>query len=134
MKRTRTSITPLRISFAGGGTDIENFYKLEGGNIVSTAINKYIYVSVKKHSNIFKERYRLNYSKTELKQHAAEIENDIIRECIYMTQVDDPLYISTVADMPSATGLGSSSAFAVGLLNALYTYKGQRVSAGRLAE
>ncbi len=126
--------TPLRISFAGGGTDLSEFYQVEEGAVFSSAIDKYIYVTVKYHSEVFNERIRLNYSKSEQVQSIDEIENDIARESLRLLEVDPPIYISTVADLPASSGMGSSSSFAVGLLNALHAFKGERVSAGQLAE
>ena len=129
------SKTPLRISFAGGGTDLPSFYKENGyGAVFSTCIDSYIYVSIKEHTPLFDERFRLNYSESELVNRVDEIKNDIIRESLKFMEIDDRLYISTIADAPAMTGLGSSSAFCVGLLNALYEYKGRVVSPGRLAE
>jgi D-glycero-alpha-D-manno-heptose-7-phosphate kinase len=126
--------TPLRISFAGGGTDLAEFYERDYGAVLSTAIDKYIYVTVKRHSNLFFEPIRLNYSKSEQVNRIDEIENDIARECLQMLDIEPPIYISTVGDMPASTGLGGSSSFAVGLLNALHAFKGERVAAGQLAE
>jgi D-glycero-alpha-D-manno-heptose-7-phosphate kinase len=126
--------TPLRISFAGGGTDLAEFYERDYGAVLSTAIDKYIYVTVKRHSNLFFEPIRLNYSKSEQVNRIDEIENDIARACLQMLDIEPPIYISTVGDMPASTGLGGSSSFAVGLLNALHAFKGERVSAGQLAE
>lgn len=126
--------TPLRVSFAGGGTDLPGFYEREGGAVLSTTIDKYLYVTVKRHGDLFKERFRLNYSQTEEIDRLDEIENNIARECLRLLQVEPPIYISTIADIPELTGLGSSSSFAVGLLNALHAFRGERVSAGQLAE
>ncbi len=126
--------TPLRMSFAGGGTDLPAFYEHEYGAVLSMAIDKYIYVTVKRHGEIFNEPVRLNYSKTELVMDVDEIENDLVRECLKFLEIDPPLYISTIADLPASSGLGGSSSFAVGLLNALHAYKGERVSGGQLAE
>lgn len=129
------SKTPLRISFAGGGTDLPSFYNAHGyGAVLSTSINSYIYVTIKKHSPLFRERIRLNYSESELLDTRETIKNPIIRECLRYLEIDDRIYISTVADVPGQSGLGSSSSFCVGLLNALYKYKGMNVSVGRLAE
>ena len=129
------SKTPLRISFVGGGTDFSSFYKKNGyGLVVNTSIDKYIYISVKKLNPVFHEKFRLNYSETEMVDHVRNIKNPIIRECIKFLDIDDRLYISTIADVPSSTGLGSSSSFTVGLLNVLYDFKKQKVSPGRLAE
>jgi D-glycero-alpha-D-manno-heptose-7-phosphate kinase len=126
--------TPLRVSFAGGGTDLADFYERKAGAVLSTAINKYIYVTVKRHGSVFNETIRLNYSKSEQVQTVEEIENDIARECLRFLDIQPPIYISTVADLPASTGLGGSSSFAVGLLNALHAFRGERVSAGQLAE
>lgn len=126
--------TPMRVSFAGGGTDLAAFYEQGYGAVFSTAINQYIYVTVKQHGEVFNERIRLNYSKSEQAQTIDEVENNIARECLRFLQIDTPIYISTVGDLPACTGLGSSSCFAVGLLNALHAFRGDRVSAGQLAE
>ena len=127
--------TPLRVSFAGGGTDLPAFFKEEYGGVLSTTIDKYLYVTVKRHSEFFGEDvFRLNYSETELVSSVEEIRNDIARECIRFLDIDPPLYISTVADIPGASGLGSSASFAVGLLNALHVYRGEGVSIAQLAE
>jgi D-glycero-alpha-D-manno-heptose-7-phosphate kinase len=126
--------TPMRVSFSGGGTDLATFYEHGYGAVFSTAINKYIYVTVKQHGEVFDKRIRLNYSKSEQVQSIDEIENNIARECLRLLEVDTPIYISTVGDLPACTGLGSSSCFAVGLLNALHAFRGDRVSAGQLAE
>ncbi len=126
--------TPLRVSFAGGGTDLAEFYERDYGAVVSTAIANYIYVTVKPHSPLFNEAVRVNYSRSEEVDRIDEIENDIARECLKYMEVDPPVYISTVGDHPASSGLGGSSAFAVGLLNALHAYRGERVAAGQLAE
>jgi D-glycero-alpha-D-manno-heptose-7-phosphate kinase len=126
--------TPLRVSFAGGGTDLPDFYEQTSGAVFSTTINKYIYVTLKRHGNLFGEQYRLNYSDTEHSQTLNEIKNEIARECFRLIPVDPPLYLSTVGDLPACSGLGSSSSFAVGLLNALHTFRNERVSPSQLAE
>ena len=126
--------TPLRVSFAGGGTDLAEFYEREPGAVLTTAINQYIYVTVKRHGPVFNESIRLNYSKSEQVQTVDQIENDIARECLRLLDIEPPIYVSTVADLPASTGLGGSSSFAVGLLHALHAFRGERVSAGQLAE
>ena len=129
------SKTPLRISFAGGGTDLPSFYKKNDyGAVFSSSINKYIYVSVKNHCELYNEKIRLNYSQTEQINDIKKIENPIIRRCLEFLKIDEPIYISTVADAPESSGLGSSSSFCVGLLNALYAFKGESISKARLAE
>ncbi|MBU1173083.1 MAG: GHMP kinase [Proteobacteria bacterium] len=114
--------TPLRVSFLGGGTDFPEFYNEHGGAVLSTAIDKYIYVVVKKR---FDEKIILHYTKTETLDSVDEIEHDIIRECMRLVGVEKGIEITTLADIPSeGTGLGSSSSLTVGLLLALYTYLG----------
>jgi len=126
--------TPLRLSFFGGSSDIESFYLKNNGCVISSTIDKYIYVTLKSHGNLFDEKYRLNYQQAENLDNVKDIKNNIIRECLNFFKIEEPLYISTVADIPSQSGLGSSSSFTVGLLNALYSYTGKKVSAGKLAE
>jgi D-glycero-alpha-D-manno-heptose-7-phosphate kinase len=126
--------TPVRVSFAGGGTDLARFYERDYGAVLSAAIANYIYVTVKSHSPLFNEPVRVNYSKSEEVSQIDEIENDIARECLKFMEIEPPIYISTVGDHPASTGLGGSGAFAVGLLNALHAFKGERASAGQLAE
>jgi D-glycero-alpha-D-manno-heptose-7-phosphate kinase len=126
--------TPMRVSFAGGGTDLPAFYERDYGAVLSSAIDKYIWVTVKRHSEVFDEPVRVNYSLTEQVDTVDDVKNDITRECLNFLGIEPPIYISTVGDLPASTGLGSSSAFAVGLLNALHRYRGDRVSAGQLAE
>lgn len=128
------SRTPFRISFVGGGTDLRVFYKKEFGQVLSTSINKYIYVAVKRQAEIVDFKYRINWSKVEFKNEIDEIEHPIVREALRMLNIDFPCEITTFADIPAKSGLGSSSSFSVGLLNALYGLKGQMVSKKRLAE
>ena len=126
--------TPLRVSFAGGGTDLPGFYEEDYGAVLSMTIDKYLYVTVKRHGELFNEGFRLNYSETEHVDRVDQIKNHIARECLRLLKIKPPLYISTIADLPDFSGLGSSSSFAVGLLNALHAFRGERVSAGQLAE
>ena len=126
------SQTPLRISFVGGGTDLPSFYRLEGGAVVSTTIDKYVYVIAKER---FDDQIRVGYSQTEIASSVDEIKHDLVREALRKTGVDDGLEIVTVADIPSeGTGLGSSSSITVGLLNALYQYRGEPKEPMTLAE
>ncbi len=116
------SRTPLRISFAGGGTDLAAFYKQNTGAVTSTAIDKYIYVTINKK---FDDRIRVSYSKTEIVNHIDELKHGLVREAMKLTGIDSGVEITTIADIPSrGTGLGSSSTLTVGLLNALYAYQG----------
>ena len=126
--------TPLRISFAGGGTDLPDFYNIDTGAVLSATVDKYVYVTVKRHSELFNEPIRLNYSTTEQVDTIDEIQNNIARECLRFLEVAPPIYISTVGDMPASSGMGGSSAFTVGLLNALHAFRGERVTAGQLAD
>ena len=112
------SKTPLRISFVGGGSDIFTYYKNGQGAVVSTAINKYIYITVNKK---FDNKIRASYSKTEIVNHVDELEHEYIRESLKKVGIRGGIEITSISDIPSeGTGLGSSSSFLVGLLNALY--------------
>lgn len=128
------SMAPLRISFLGGGTDIPSYYTKSKGCVVSTAINKYVYVHIKRHDPLFQERYRISYSETEHTNSRDSIKNSIVRSCLELLEVDEPIQISTSADLPANSGLGSSSSLAVALLNALHTLKNENVSTYQLAE
>ncbi len=126
------SRTPLRISFAGGGTDMKDYYKIKGGAVISTAINKYVYITINKR---FDDTIRISYSKTETVDSVNKIKHDIVRETMKLVGVTKGVEITSIADVPSkGTGLGSSSAFTVGLLNALYAFKDQHRSAMQLAQ
>jgi len=127
------SRTPLRVSFVGGGTDMPYFYNKSFGATISCAINKYIYVTAKYHNN-FQEKYRLNYSITENVKSLDEIKNSRIREVIRKLKITKPLYINTFADIPTNSGLGSSSSFTVGLINTLSKLQNQNLSKKKIAE
>src|SRR5271170_2100634 len=86
--------TPLRISFAGGGTDLPEFYEVEEGAVLSAAVDKYVYVTVKRHSELFNEPIRLNYSRTEQVNAIGEIENNIARECLKLLHIGPPIFVS----------------------------------------
>jgi len=123
--------TPLRISFAGGGTDFKEFWQEHGGAVVSCSIDKYVHVVVKER---FDNQIVLNYSKREIVESVEEIEHDLIRESMKKTGVKKGIEITTLADIPSqGSGLGSSSSVTVGLLHAMYMYQGELVTAERLA-
>ncbi len=124
--------TPLRVSFAGGGTDFQDFYVRDGGAVLSTAIDKRVYVVVKER---FDDTICVNYSKRERVNNIDELEHELVREAMRLTGSKGGIEITTLADIPSeGTGLGSSSAVTVGLLNALYAYQGETVTARKLAE
>lgn len=125
--------TPFRISFAGGGTDLREFYCKEPGKVISTSINKYIYVVVKRQIGIVEYKYRINWSKVEFKDRIEDIEHPIVREALKMFEIDFPIEITTFTDIPGQTGLGSSSAFSVGLVHALHALKGEMVTKHVLA-
>lgn len=124
--------TPLRISFTGGGTDLGEFYSQEEGMVVSTAIDKYIFVIIKER---FDEKIYINYSKKEIVDSVDEIEHELVREGMRKTGLKSGVEITTLADIPSeGSGLGSSSSVTVGLLNAFYQFQGIQVTAERLAQ
>jgi D-glycero-alpha-D-manno-heptose-7-phosphate kinase len=117
----------------GGGTDMPYFYNKFTGATISCAINRYVYVSVKFHNN-FLEKYRLNYSITENVKSVDKIKNLRIREVIKKLKITRPLYINTFADIPTNSGLGSSSSFTVGLIHALCGLENKNISKKKLAE
>ncbi|KKT81271.1 MAG: hypothetical protein UW78_C0013G0008 [Candidatus Azambacteria bacterium GW2011_GWA1_44_9] len=123
--------TPLRISFLGGGTDFPEFYKKHGGCVVTTAIDKYVYVIVKER---FDKQIYVNYSIKEIVDKVGELKHELVREAMRKVGIKEGIEISFQSDVPaSGSGLGSSSTVTVGTLNALYQYKGQAVDAERLA-
>ncbi|MEA4908380.1 MAG: GHMP kinase [Chloroflexi bacterium] len=123
--------TPLRVSLFGGGTDFPSFYTEEGGAVLTTAIDKYIFVTIKKR---FDEKLRIGYTKTEMVDHVDEIQHELIRECLVKTGIRKGIEITTMGDIPSAgSGLGSSSTVTVGSLHAMYHYLGEIVSYEQLA-
>lgn len=126
------SKTPLRMSFTGGGSDLPGFYRQYGGAVVSVTIDKYMYITVNKK---FDNMIRASYSRTEEVSSVDEIEHKIIRECLRKLDIQGGIEITSVADIPSrGSGLGSSSAFTVGLLHALYGFKNRYVSANQLGQ
>lgn len=123
--------TPFRISFAGGGSDMPDFYREHGGCVLSTSINRYMYLSL--HPYFDSRKTALKYSQTEIVDDLNKINHTIFR-CVLNDKGIDGVEISSTADVPSGTGLGSSSSFTVGLLHTLYCYKGKYVSKAKLAE
>jgi len=125
------SQTPLRVSFAGGGTDFARYYREHEGAVVSSAIDKYVFVVVVPR---FDELIIVNYSKKETVEKVRDLQHELVREAMLRTGVENGVEITTLADVPSeGSGLGSSSSVTVGLLHALYAYKGALVTAGQLA-
>jgi len=125
--------TPFRISFFGGGTDLRSFYSKTNGEVLSAAIDKYLYVVAKKKLGIVEHKYRINWSTVEFTNNINKIKNPIARECLKYFNIDYPIEITTFADIPANTGLGSSSAFAVGLVNALFALEGKLASKYEIA-
>ena len=126
------SQTPLRISFVGGGTDLNAFWKMEEGKVLSTSIDKYVYVIVKER---FDDMIYINYSQKEIVEDISQIKHELVRETMKKTGMSHGVEITTLADIPSeGSGLGSSSSVTVGLLNAFYTYRGTQVTAKQLAQ
>jgi D-glycero-alpha-D-manno-heptose-7-phosphate kinase len=123
--------TPTRIPLGGGGTDIRSYASRYGGFLISAAINKYVYITV---NSRFEDSIRVSYSKTEIADNVDEIEHPIVREALRLLGLEGGLEIVSIADIPANTGLGSSGAFTVGLLNALHTFKRENVPAEILAE
>lgn len=125
------SRTPFRVSFAGGGSDLPSFYRKSTGAVLSTSIDKYMYIAI--HPYFEKNKIQLKYSKTEQVDSIDDIKHPIFREVLKMygvTGVD----LNSIADIPSGTGLGSSSSFTVGLLNAVRAYLGKASSGEKLGE
>jgi D-glycero-alpha-D-manno-heptose-7-phosphate kinase len=124
--------TPLRISLIGGGTDLPSYYLEHSGRVLNAAIDKYIYIIVKQR---FDSGIYVNYSQKEIVSRVEDLEHELVREAMLMTGVRNGVEITTLADIPSSgSGLGSSSAVTVGLLNALFAYRGRQVSAEELAD
>ena len=124
--------SPLRISLGGGGTDLPSYSREFGGLVVSAAIDKYVYVAV---NRTFLPHLLIRYSRIETVSDRREIAHPILREALALLQIDDVnLEITTMADIPAGTGLGSSGSFTTALLKALYRYRRQLVEPARLAE
>ena len=123
---------PMRVSFCGGGSDFESFYRVAPGAVVSTTIDKYIYITINRN---FDHTIRLKYSITETVDDISEIKNNILRSALTMLNVRNNVEITSMADIPdTGTGLGSSSAFTVAALHAIYAFNGKYVPPNQLAE
>jgi D-glycero-alpha-D-manno-heptose-7-phosphate kinase len=124
--------TPLRISLFGGGTDFRSFFCEEGGAVLSSAIDKYIFVTIKKR---FDHKLRIGWTRTEMVDNLDQVQHELIREALRMTGIQNGVEITTMGDIPDAgSGLGSSSTVTVGALQAMYTYLGEMVPAEQLAD
>ncbi len=129
------SKTPFRMSFAGGGSDLKAYYQHGYGSVVSTRINKYIYITVNKR---FTENIRVGYSKIEEVKNIEDIEHNLIREALKIVGIKDKwidiVYMSDLLPAHEGSGLETSSSLLVGTLNALHAFKGENVSAETLAK
>jgi len=123
--------TPFRITLGGGGTDLPSYYSKYGGFIFAAGINKYMYINL---NRPFDELIRVKYSKSETVKNRNEVKHDIAREAMKMLDIERAIEIVSIADLPAGTGLGSSSCYAVGILNALHTFKRKYISLYDLAE
>jgi D-glycero-alpha-D-manno-heptose-7-phosphate kinase len=127
------SRTPFRVSFFGGGTDYPQWYREHGGAVLATTIDKYCYISVRKLPPFFEHRFRVVYSIVENVQQTADIKHPAVRAVLEWMQVEAGLEIHHDGDLPARAGLGSSSAFTTGLINAIHALEGRRVSQEELA-
>lgn len=124
--------TPLRVSFLGGGTDFPAFFQEEGGgNVLSSAIDKYIFVTIKQR---YDEKIRVGYTRTEIVDQVDELNHELIREALRITGIQKGIEITTMGDIPAGSGLASSSAVTVGALHAMHAYLGRMVTADQLAQ
>lgn len=123
-----TSRTPLRVSFFGGGTDYPEYFCRAPGAVLGMAIDKYIYVSALRLSNILDYRYRISYSRVETVHDAAAIQHPVVREVVRHYNVAEALDISIMSDLPARSGLGSSSTFAVGFLKLVAALRGSSMT------
>jgi len=123
--------TPLRISLGGGGTDLPSYYSRRGGVVVSAAINRYIYIAI---NRTFTDDYFIKYSELERVTSVDSIQHPIVREALVRHDIGPSIEVVSLADIPAGTGLGSSGAFTVGLLRAIYAVKREHIAANALAE
>ena len=128
------SKTPYRISFFGGGSDYPSWYKYNFGEVISASINKYIYISVKKYEPFFKTKFRITYSKIENTNSINKIQHNVVRNALKRYEFNSGLEINYFADLPSNSGIGSSSSFTVGLINSLNTLKKKELSKENLSK
>jgi D-glycero-alpha-D-manno-heptose-7-phosphate kinase len=122
--------TPFRVSFAGGGSDLQEFYRRSPGAVLSCTIDKAMYIAVHPY---FHDKIRIKYSRTEDVASAAEVEHPLVRECLNLVGIERGMEIASFADVPAGSGMGSSSAFTVGLLHALWARSGRKPGARELA-
>ena len=127
------SKTPFRMSFFGGGTDLKEFYEVYGGAVISSTFDKYCYVTVRHLPRFFDYKNQITYSKIERTKSVDEIEHPLVRNCMKYLDMHE-LIVTYDADLPARTGLGTSSSFAVGLLNAFHSLKGKQKDKKTLAD
>ena len=125
--------TPLRISFFGGGTDYPAYYREHGGKVLSTTISKYNYLTIRKLPPFFDHKYRIRYYKSEYKNSIKEIEHPSVKACLEFLNIDEGIELVHTGDVPAMSGMGSSSAFTVGLMHSVYALKGEFVTKRKLA-
>jgi len=125
--------TPFRISFFGGGTDYPVYYNEHGGSVLSTTINKYCYITCRYLPPFFEHKYLIRYSKKELSQTVDEIQHPSVRECLKFVGIEKGIEMVHTGDIPAMSGIGSSSSFTVGFLNAIYALQGKMISKRKLA-
>ena len=124
--------TPFRVTLGGGGTDLPSYYSKYGGFICAAGINKYMFINVNR--PIVDDLVRVKYTKSEIVNHANQLKHNIAKEALKITGIEKAIEIISMSDIPAGTGLGSSSCYAVGLLNALHTIKREYISLQELAE
>ena len=125
--------TPYRISFFGGGSDYEEWYSRHGGAVLSTTIDKHCYISLRKMPPFLGSKYRIFWSQSETVDERDDIQHQGVRGCLEFLDIDDGIEVNHAGDLPARTGLGSSSAFTVGMLSALHALRGETPSAAQLA-
>lgn len=123
---------PFRIPLGGGGTDLPSYYGQFGGSLISVAINKYMLLTVNR--PVVDKLIRVKYAKSETVDHVDQVEHELVREALKLTNISDSIEISSIADVPSGTGMGSSGSYLVALLKALHTFKREEVTAKQIAE
>ncbi|WP_022668271.1 kinase [Desulfospira joergensenii] len=124
--------TPFRISFFGGGTDYPAFYKEHNGAVLSTTINKYCYINCRFLPPFFDYKYRIRYTKRETVNDVSQIQHPTVRECLKLCNIEQGVEMVHTSDIPARSGVGSSSAFTVGFLNALYALRGKMTTKRQL--
>lgn len=125
--------TPYRISFFGGGTDYPSWFRDHGGAVLSATLDKYCYISLRRMPPFLGNKYRVSWARVEAVDERSDIDHPGVRGCLEYLDIDDGVEVIHAGDLPARSGLGSSSAFTVGMLNALHALRGDRVSAAKLA-